>query len=103
MTEQLPPGRGASSGIVDLVTRLVAVVATALLLVASLFVGAFVALTLLGFVAIIWLVFAFRWWQAKRRWRSTERPNPTQPRAEPGSTTVEGDYRVVRNDREPRP
>ena len=63
-------------------------------LVISLFVGAVVALVALGFVAVGWAVFAFRTWQLKRQ-VSRDRPDA-------GSTTIEGDYRVVDDSREDR-
>lgn len=96
MNRQLPPGR--RPGLLDLLVRGIAVVVTALVVVATFFVGAFVALVLLGVVAIVWLVFAIRWWQLKRQWRARRRDNdrddgPGGPSG--GSTTVDGDYRVV--------
>lgn len=100
MTDQLPPGAGRSGGVFEILVRIVAVVATALLLVASLFVGAFVALTLLGLIAIIWLVFAVRWWQVKRRWRRDAGDQGTRQGEDTGATTVDGDYRVVDERRE---
>lgn len=100
MTDQLPPGTGRSGGVLEILVRIAAVVATALLLIASLFVGAFVALTLLGLIAIIWLVFAFRWWQVKRRWRREAGADGRRADDDTGATTVEGDYRVVDERRE---
>lgn len=100
MTDQLPPGSGRSGGVLEILVRIAAVVATALLLIASLFVGAFVALTLLGLIAIIWIVFAVRWWQLKRRWRRDAGDERKRTDDGTGSTTVEGDYRVVDERRE---
>ncbi|MCA1798969.1 MAG: hypothetical protein LC632_05780 [Xanthomonadaceae bacterium] len=100
MTNQLPPGSTRSGGVLEVLVRIIAIVATALLLVASLFVGAFVALTLLGLIAIIWLVFAIRWWYIKRRWRREAGDDGVRTDKEAGSTTVEGDFRVVDERRE---
>lgn len=79
----------------DSLAKFIAAIVSVLVLAASLFVGAVVALVVLGFVAIGWAVFAFRLWQARRRVRNTEAASST-------STTVDGDYRVVHDSREDR-
>ncbi len=76
----------------DSLAKFIAALVSVIVLAASLFVGAVVALVVLGFVAIGWAVFAFRMWQARRRVRSAE--------ASSSSTTVDGDYRVVHDSRE---
>jgi antibiotic biosynthesis monooxygenase (ABM) superfamily enzyme len=77
----------------DSLAKFIAAVISVIVLAASLFVGAVVALVVLGFVAIGWAVFAFRMWQARRRVRNAEVDASS-------STTVDGDYRVVHDSRE---
>lgn len=77
----------------DSLAKFIAALVSLIVLAASLFVGAVVALVVLGFVAIGWAVFAFRMWQARRRVRNAEEKNPS-------TTTVDGDYRVVHDSRE---
>lgn len=91
MNARLPPG--GTPGPFDWLVRIVAALITAAVLIASFFIGAVVALALLGVAMIVWAVLAFRWWQFRRRWRQAQRDDGT------GSTTIEGDYRVV-HDRE---
>lgn len=69
-------------------TRLFAALASVVVLVASLFIGAVVALVALGFVVLGWMAFIIRRWQLRRQ-------GPP-----PGSTTIEGDYRVVHDTRD---
>lgn len=79
----------------DSLAKFIAALVSIIVLAASLFVGAIVALVVLGFLAIGWAVFAFRMWQARRRVRGTEA-------ASPSTTTVDGDYRVVDDSRQER-
>ena len=74
------------------IARFIAAILSVVVLATSLFVGAVVALVVLGLVAIGWLVFAFRMWRLRR----------ATPPASSTSTTVEGDYRVVHDRREDR-
>src|SRR5690606_19392539 len=50
--------------------RVVAAISAAVLLAASLFVGAFVFLIVLGIVAVLVLVFAIRFWRFRRQIRA---------------------------------
>ena len=77
----------------DSLAKFIAALVSIVILVASLFVGAVVALVVLGFVAIGWAVFAFRMWQARRRVRNAEAHAASK-------TTIDGDYRVVHDSRE---
>ena len=80
------------------IARFIAAIVSVVLLAASLFVGAVVALVMLGLVAVGWLVFAFRTWRLRHA-----APNGQAPPSGPSSnTTIEGDYRVVRDPREDR-
>jgi L-lactate permease len=70
----------------EVLSRIIAAILSILVLIASFFVGAVVALVALGLIVIGWLAFAIRWWQLKRQARSS---GTTQ------SETIEGEYRVV--------
>ena len=80
------------------IARFIAAIVSVVLLAASLFVGAVVALVMLGLVAVGWLVFAFRMWRLRRDAERGQGP-PSGPSS---NTTIEGDYRVVRDPREDR-
>lgn len=79
----------------DSLAKFIAAIVSVIVLAASLFVGAVVALVVLGFVAIGWAIFAFQLWRTRRRMRNAEAKSPS-------STTVEGDYRVLHDSREDR-
>jgi uncharacterized membrane-anchored protein len=70
----------------EVLSRIIAAILSILVLIASFFVGAVVALVALGLVVIGWLAFAIRWWQLKRQ---ANRTGTTH------SETIEGEYRVV--------
>jgi membrane protein implicated in regulation of membrane protease activity len=89
MNARLPPGRSVRP--FDWLVRIVAAVLTVAVLVASFFIGAVIALIAVGLAAVVWAVFAFRWWQLKRRYRrGVERAQQQQ-----GNRTIDGDYRIV--------
>lgn len=79
----------------DSLAKFIAAFVSIIVLAASLFVGAVVALVVLGFVAIGWAIFAFRLWRERRRMRNADATSST-------ATTVDGDYRVVHDSREDR-
>lgn len=73
----------------EVISRIVAAILSVIVLIASFFVGAFVALVALGLVVLGWFAFAIRWWRLRRQAEK-------RPRGGPGdSQTIEGEYRVV--------
>lgn len=77
----------------DVLSRILAAVVSVIVLIASFFVGAVVALVALGLVVIGWLAFAVRWWQLKRQQRKAAADRPD---------TIEGEYRVVHKSEDER-
>lgn len=89
MYQRIPPPPGGFAGLLG---RAVAAIVTLAVLVASFFVGAVVAVALIGLAVLSWTAFAIRWWWLKRRGRATMEEAARQR----DSTTVEGDYSVIR-------
>ncbi len=80
----------------DVISRIIAAILSVIVLIASFFVGAFVALVALGLVVISWFAFAIRWWRLRRQAEKRPRGGPG------GNQTIEGEYRVVQRQEDDR-
>lgn len=76
--------------------RIIAAIVSAIVLVASFFVGAVLAIIMIGAVALTWIAMAVRLWLARRRFRAAAAASDRRHGA------IEGDYRVVDEGEEPR-